>query len=78
MKKEKKTQHSFVNNTIYMFKILIGWDKAQVPINLLIAVTDVIFELNVVSFVTALTYCLEHHMGIKSILLVTSGLRLFN
>lgn len=73
MKKEKETQHSFINNTAYMFRILIGWDKSQIPINIAIAVFDVVFELNVVGFVTALTYCLENNMGIKSILLVTAG-----
>ena len=56
-----------------MFRILIGWDKSQIPINIAIAVFDVVFELNVVGFVTALTYCLENNMGIKSILLVTAG-----
>ncbi|MBR4765838.1 MAG: ABC transporter ATP-binding protein [Clostridia bacterium] len=76
MKNEKKKRHSFINNTIYMFRLLIGWDKAQVPISLTTAALDVIFELNTVSFITALTFCLEHKKGIKAILFVTGAVAL--
>lgn len=71
MKKDKKTQHSFINNTIYMFRLILGWDKAQIPVSIGISVFNVVMELNVVSFITALTYCLENKKGIGSILIAT-------
>ena len=37
----------------------------------------VITELNVVSFITVLTYCLENGKGIKSILLATTAIAVF-
>ena len=77
MKKDKKTHHSFVNNTIYIFKLIFKWDKSHLPYCAAHASLDVIMELNVVSFITVLTYCLENDKGIKSILLATAAIAIF-
>ena len=77
MKKERQTHHSFLNNTVYIFKLLFKWDKSHLPYCVAGDVFAVIMELNVLSFVTALTYCLENDKGIISILASTLGIAVF-
>lgn len=69
MKKRQKTGHSFIGNTIYMFKLIIARDKLLLPASAGAAVLEIVFRLNAVSFITAITYCLENQKGIKDILL---------
>ena len=66
-----------MNNTVYIFKLLFKWDKSHLPYSIAEDVFAVIMELNVVSFITALTYCLENDKGIKSILLATAAIAVF-
>lgn len=69
--KKKKPTHSFLDNTIFMFKALNKWDKSLMPMNIAYDIFVVIVELGVASFATSLTYCLENQKGLSSIVLVT-------
>lgn len=69
--KKKKTTHSFLDNTLFMFKALSKWDKTLIPMNIMYDIFVVIVELGVASFATSLTYCLENQKGLTAIVLVT-------
>ncbi len=69
--KKKKTSHSFLDNTLFMFKALSKWDKALIPMNIVYDIFVVIVELGVASFATSLTYFLENQKGLTAIVLVT-------
>ncbi len=69
--KKKKTTHSFLDNTLFMFKALSKWDKTLIPMNIVYDIFVVIVELGVASFATSLTYCLENQEGLTAIVLVT-------
>ena len=69
--KKKKTSHSFLDNTLFMFKALSKWDKTLIPMNIVYDIFVVIVELGVASFATSLTYCLENQTGLTAIVLVT-------
>jgi len=72
MKKRQKNGHSFISNTIYMFKLIIARDKLLLPASAGAAALEIVFRLNAVSFITAITYCLENQKGIKDILLTVA------
>lgn len=69
--KKKKSTHSFLNNTLFMFKAFSKWDKTLIPMNIVYDIFVVIVELGVASFATSLTYCLENQKGLSAIVLVT-------
>lgn len=77
MKENPKKHHSFIGNTFYILKLLLRNDRSALPHCIVYDISTVIMELNVVSFVTALTYCLENSEGIKTILLATVAIALF-
>lgn len=72
MKNKTQKHHSFIGNTVYMLNLLLRNDRFALPHCFVYDIGTVIMELNVVSFVTALTYCLENGKGIKNILLATA------
>ena len=72
LKNKTKKRHSLPENTVYMLKLLLRKDRSALPHCIVYDIGTVIMELNVVSFVTALTYCLENGKGIKNILLATA------
>lgn len=47
--KKKKPTHSFLDNTIFMFKALNKWDKSLMPMNIAYDIFVVIVELGVAS-----------------------------
>lgn len=69
--KSKKSKHSFLSNTAFMFRTIENRDKSLVPFNAVYDVLNAMGELCTASFATALTYCLENQTGLSSILLVT-------
>lgn len=69
--KKTKPNHSFFDNTMFMFKTLSKWDKTLIPMNVLYDIFVVVVELGVASFATTLTYCLENNKGLSAIVFVT-------
>lgn len=73
-RKSEKATHSFFGNLLFMFKTITHYDKILVPLNLGFDVFSAIGNLALVSFSTALTYCIEKGKSFPLFVAVISGI----
>lgn len=74
--KKNRESHSFIDNTVYMFKLIGKWDKALLPLDIIYDISEVVAELGLTAFATSLTYCLENKKGLGAIVAVTFAVTL--
>ncbi len=75
---KNKNKHSFFGNIFFIFKTVTKWDKAIIPLNILMSPFTILMELIVAYFVTVLTWCIENEKGIAAIISASALLAVFS
>ncbi len=75
--KEKAKKHSLFSNIFYVFRTISKLDKWVIPIAIARSHFELLFDLELTFFVTALVWCIENGKGINTIVLVALGIAAF-